>query len=103
MSVTTRRSIPRPHPDLEIRLGHGVPGPGGLEPATSGVTRRRARTYAAGRFSALLRKGRATYRARAPGTTARGERSVKTVSRKRCDFGEPVSEVATHEDVPDRP
>jgi hypothetical protein len=44
--------------------------------------RRRARTDSAGVFTVSLpRGGRATYRARAPETTASGERCVKTVSR----------------------
>jgi hypothetical protein len=51
--------------------------------------RRRARTDAAGRFTASLRKGRATYRARAPKTTANGERCVKTVSRSVATSANP--------------
>ena len=42
---------------------------------------RRARTDRAGLFSVSIPKGRATYRAHAPETTANGERCVKTVSR----------------------
>ena len=42
---------------------------------------RRARTDDAGLFAASIPTGRATYRARAPETTANGERCVKTVSR----------------------
>ncbi len=42
---------------------------------------RRARTNGAGLFTVPIPKGRATYRARAPQTTANGERCMKTVSR----------------------
>ena len=42
---------------------------------------RRARTDSAGLFTAAIPKGRATYRARAPETTANGQNCVKTVSR----------------------
>ena len=42
---------------------------------------RRARTDRAGLFTVSIPRGRATYRARAPETTANGERCVKAVSR----------------------
>jgi hypothetical protein len=42
---------------------------------------RRARTDTTGLFTVSIPKGRATYRARAPETTANGERCVSTVSR----------------------
>ena len=42
---------------------------------------RTVRNHRAGRFTVSIPKGRATYRARAPQTTANGEQCVKTVSR----------------------
>jgi len=42
---------------------------------------RRARTDRVGLFTVPIPKGRATYRARAPETTAEGQTCVKTVSR----------------------
>ena len=48
---------------------------------------RRARTNGAGGFTVSMPKGRATYRARAPQTTADGERCVKAVSRTMSSSG----------------
>lgn len=48
---------------------------------------RSARTDSAGRFTASIPSGRATYRARAPETTANGERCVATVSRVATSTG----------------
>ncbi len=48
---------------------------------------RRARTNGAGGFTVSTPKGRATYRARAPQTTADGERCVKAVSRTMSSSG----------------
>ena len=48
---------------------------------------RRARTDRAGLFTVPIPKGRATYRVRAPETTANGHRCVKTVSRPVASSG----------------
>ena len=48
---------------------------------------RRARTDRAGLFTVRLPKGRETYRARAPETTANSERCIKTVSRTAATSG----------------